>query len=40
MADFNLGFASGFGPPTFTAALISLASFCHNLACDCCFLFV
>jgi hypothetical protein len=40
MADFNLGLASGLGPPTLTAARISRANFCHVLACACCFLLV
>jgi hypothetical protein len=31
-AAFNLGLASKLGPPTLTAALISLANFCHSLA--------
>jgi hypothetical protein len=29
-----------FGPPTLTAALISRASFCQILACNCCFLLI
>jgi hypothetical protein len=39
-AAFRRGFASIFVPPVLTAALISLASFCHNFACICCFLLV
>jgi len=40
IADFNLGLASGLGPPTLTDARISRANFCHILACACCFLLV